>query len=138
MTGSGTTSPRDPQPAAMTNSEAFSRERWAALGDPTFVDLSGPDVERLVATGEPVSLEEVRDVYVPLSQFLALLAGITRTAHERIDTFLAASPTVTPFIVGIAGSVAVGKSTTGRSARPLSCSRRTGSCTPTSSSSGAA
>ncbi len=111
------TSPSGPSPLdtpAVTHPETFSRDRWAALGDRTAVDLTEPEIERLVATGEPVSLDEVRDVYVPLSQFLVLLAQTQRSGHERIDRFLAEDGTRTPFIVGIAGSVAVGKSTTAR------------------------
>jgi type I pantothenate kinase len=98
----------------MAGPEPFSRERWAALSDGTLADLSAPEVERLVATGEPVSLDEVRDIFVPLADLLTLLAETTRIGRTRIDRFLARTPSATPFIVGIAGSVAVGKSTTAR------------------------
>jgi type I pantothenate kinase len=56
----------------------------------------------------------VVDVYLPLSQLVALLAAVKRDAHRRIGTFLAEESDATPFIVGIAGGVAVGKSTTAR------------------------
>jgi type I pantothenate kinase len=94
--------------------EEFTRARWSALGLRTGNPLSTPEVEQLMATGEPISLEEVADVYLPLSQFLAMLAAAKRSVDQKIGTFLAGSRNATPFIIGIAGSVAVGKSTTAR------------------------
>ena len=94
--------------------ETLTRDRWAELGDPGCAQLSAPEVEGLVATGDPVSLDEVSDVYGPLSQLVGLLAGAKAELHERISRFLAEDRPPAPFVVGIAGSVAVGKSTTAR------------------------
>ena len=94
--------------------ERFTREQWAALGGRAEATLSPSEVGELVATGEPVSPDEVVDVYLPLSRLLALLATTNREKHERIGRFLAEDRARVPFIIGIAGSVAVGKSTTAR------------------------
>ena len=98
----------------LTDFVAFTRDQWAAFGRRVDAKMSGSDVEGLAATGEPVSLEEVVDVYVPLSQLLQLLAEAKRELHERMAGFLAEDRAPVPFVVGIAGSVAVGKSTTAR------------------------
>jgi len=94
--------------------EIFTRERWAGLGDRGEGSLTAPDLERLVATGEPVSVEEVADIYVPLAQLLALLATTRRETRRRIRAFLGEDRAAAPFVIGIAGSVAVGKSTFSR------------------------
>jgi type I pantothenate kinase len=93
---------------------AFSRAQWAALGHRNGTSLSAADAARLMATGEPVSLHEVRDIYLPLAELLALLAAGSRASARRIGEFLGQDGGAAPFIIGIAGSVAVGKSTTAR------------------------
>jgi type I pantothenate kinase len=69
----------------------------------------------LAGVNERVSLDEVADIYLPLSRLLNLYVGATQTLHEATATFLgsAGSPRV-PYVIGLAGSVAVGKSTTSR------------------------
>ncbi len=94
--------------------ESFSRRRWAALGQPLDDGLSPSDVAVLAATGEPVAVEEVTEVYRPLAQLLALRAGAARDLHHRTDEFLGGDRPAAPFVIGIGGSVAVGKSTTAR------------------------
>jgi len=94
--------------------EVFTRERWAALPRRSGTALSASEVRDLAATGEPISLEEVRDVYRPLAQFLDLLARAKDDAHQRMAEFLGEDRASAPFIIGIAGGVAVGKSTTAR------------------------
>ena len=78
----------------------------------------------LAATGEPISVGEVQDVFLPLAQLLALIAQTTRDAQRRIDDYLGEERVTAPFIIGIAGGVAVGKSTTARVLQVLL--RRTG------------
>ncbi|MGH9096011.1 MAG: type I pantothenate kinase [Acidimicrobiales bacterium] len=72
------------------------------------------DVARLAATGDPISLDEVEEIYVPLGQLLAVYSSAERAARQRVDGFLDRPNPATPFVIGVAGSVAVGKSTTAR------------------------
>ena len=94
--------------------EVFTRDRWAALAQPHGSALSEAEVRRLVATGEPISIQEVVDIYLPLAELLSLIAETRRNAQRRIGSFLGEDRDRVPFIVGIAGGVAVGKSTTAR------------------------
>jgi type I pantothenate kinase len=94
--------------------EVFTRERWAALARRSGTDLSDAEVGQLVATGEPVSHEEVVDVYLPMAQFLSLAAQTKREGQRAVTEFLGEDVGIPPFIIGIAGGVAVGKSTTAR------------------------
>jgi type I pantothenate kinase len=77
-------------------------------------DLSPSDVAFLAATGEPVDVDEVTEVYRPLAQLLALRAAAAHDLQSRTDAFLGDDRTAAPFVIGIGGSVAVGKSTTAR------------------------
>ncbi len=76
--------------------------------------LSPSDVAVLAATGEPVAIDEVTEVYRPLAQLLALRAAAARDLQHRTDGFLGDDRPAAPFVIGIGGSVAVGKSTTAR------------------------
>jgi type I pantothenate kinase len=92
----------------------FDRAEWAALRDATPLPLTAPQLRDLVGLNEPVSLDEVADVYLPLSRLLNLYVAATRNLYEASATFLGTSAGRVPFVIGIAGSVAVGKSTTSR------------------------
>lgn len=94
--------------------EVFTRAEWRALGVPAESGLSFTDVATLAATGDPVSLDEVADIYVPLAQLLAVYASAGRHARGAVDKFLGRLAPASPFVIGVAGSVAVGKSTTAR------------------------
>jgi type I pantothenate kinase len=95
--------------------EVFARPRWAALAQRLGSTSSDEEVRQLVAgIEEPISVEEAVDVYLPLAQFLTLLAEIRHSAQRNIGAFLGEDRDSGPFIVGIAGGVAVGKSTTAR------------------------
>jgi type I pantothenate kinase len=101
-------------PSGDAGYEVFTRERWAALARRSGTKLSDADARSLSATGEPISRDEVADIYLPLSQLLSLMAEVKRKGHRKIATFLAQDHSPGPFIIGIAGGVAVGKSTTAR------------------------
>jgi len=98
----------------------LSRAEWSALRDKTPLPLSADEVERLRGLGDVIDLDEVRDVYLPLSRLLNLYVAATGNLRGALNTFLGDAKngqgpqTGTPFVIGVAGSVAVGKSTTAR------------------------
>jgi type I pantothenate kinase len=91
----------------------FNRAEWARLRDSTPLPLSEAQLRGLVGINERVSLDEVEDIYLPLSRLLNLYVGATQTLHDATATFIGSSTRV-PYVIGVAGSVAVGKSTTSR------------------------
>jgi type I pantothenate kinase len=92
----------------------FSRAEWARLRAATPLPLTEPQLRGLVSLNEKTSLDEVADVYLPLSRLLNLYVGAKRNLHKATDTFLGAESPPVPFVIGVAGSVAVGKSTASR------------------------
>ena len=92
----------------------FSRAQWAGLRASTPLPLSEAQLSGLVGLNERVSLDEVADVYLPLSRLLNLYVGATQTLHEATATFLGSAAPRLPYVIGLAGSVAAGKSTTSR------------------------
>jgi len=98
----------------LTPYRTFSKAEWAALRADTPMTLTQADVEQLSGLTERMSLDQVRDVYLPLSRLLNLYVAAAQTLHEATSTFLGKKDGKMPFIIGLAGSVAVGKSTTGR------------------------
>lgn len=97
----------------------FDRAAWARLRAATPLTLDEHDLADLQGLNEPVSLGEVEAVYLPLSRLLNLQVAATQTLHKATDTFLGTLARPTPFVIGIAGSVAVGKSTFARILRAL-------------------
>ncbi|GAA3665123.1 pantothenate kinase [Yimella lutea] len=97
----------------------FSRAQWARLRDQHPMSLGLNDVRRLRGAGERIDLAEVEEVYLPLSRLLNFYVGATAGLHRVTSDFLGERPEKTPFIIGVAGSVAVGKSTTARILREL-------------------
>lgn len=81
--------------------------------------LSEADLDQLRGLNEAVDLAEVAEVYLPLSRLLNLYVGATQQLHGATNTFLGQPETKVPYVIGIAGSVAVGKSTTARILRAL-------------------
>ena len=92
----------------------FSRAEWAALRAATPLPLTETELSALRGINEELSLEEVANIYLPLSRLLNLYVSAIQSLHKATDTFLGALPAKVPYIIGIAGSVAVGKSTTAR------------------------
>ena len=97
----------------------FTIEDWAKLRADTPMTLSEEEVIALTSLGDPISLEEVEEVFLPLSRLLSFYVGSMQSLFEATRRFLDTSDGKTPFIIGIAGSVAVGKSTTARILREL-------------------
>lgn len=97
----------------------FSRAEWARLRDQTPLPISEAQLRPLGGLNEPVSLDEVVDVYLPLSRLLNLYVAATQRRHQATTTFLGSDELRVPYVIGVAGSVAVGKSTTSRLLRTL-------------------
>jgi type I pantothenate kinase len=92
----------------------FERQQWSELRDNVKLTLSESDIKQLQGINESLSIEEVVDIYLPLSRLLNLYVGARQYRHTVRDTFLNSEHEKVPYIIGIAGSVAVGKSTTAR------------------------
>ncbi|KQO97347.1 type I pantothenate kinase [Leifsonia sp. Leaf264] len=97
----------------------LDRADWAALARSTPLPLSETELVQLRGLGEPLDLSEVTDVYLPLSRLLNLYVAGARRLHRATSDFLGDRAESTPFVIGVAGSVAVGKSTIARLLREL-------------------
>lgn len=107
------------QPEIRSPYVELDRAAWSALRAATPLPLTVDDLSRLRGLGDEVDLAEVEEVYLPLSRLLNLQV---RAAHDRqaaTSTFLGETSARKPFVIGVAGSVAVGKSTTARLLREL-------------------
>ena len=98
----------------------FSAEEWAKFRADTPLTLSADEVARLSSMYEPIDLDEVRRIYLSLSRLLSAHVEASQLLFRQRQAFFSAHDAVkTPFIIGMAGSVAVGKSTTARILKEL-------------------
>ncbi|WEK51065.1 MAG: type I pantothenate kinase [Candidatus Kaistia colombiensis] len=97
----------------------FGRQEWASLRADMPLTLTEEDLSRLRSLNDPISIDEVVTIYLPLSRLLSLYVAATQGLYNATQTFLGANEGKTPFIIGIGGSVAVGKSTTARVLKAL-------------------
>jgi type I pantothenate kinase len=92
----------------------FTASQWGRLRAATPLTLEEEDLQRLRGINVQLSLDEVAEIFLPLSRLLNLYVGAAQELYRASDTFLGKLPAKVPFVIGIAGSVAVGKSTTAR------------------------
>ncbi|MBL8588295.1 MAG: type I pantothenate kinase [Methylobacteriaceae bacterium] len=97
----------------------FTREEWAKLRADTPLTLGADDIHRLQSLNDPLSLDEVIEIYLPLSRLLSLYVAAAQGLFKATQRFLGAADGKMPYIIGVAGSVAVGKSTTARIMKAL-------------------
>jgi type I pantothenate kinase len=97
----------------------LSRESWRTLRENTPLPLTTGELDALRGVRDPIDLREVEEVYLPLSRLLNLYAAGSGRLRETVGEFLSGPVEPTPFVIGVAGSVAVGKSTTSRLLRTL-------------------
>jgi len=93
---------------------AFSRAEWAALRDDTPMTLSPAEITALRSMHDRLDIAEVEEIYLPLSRLLSLYVAATQRLFRAQQRFLGTEDQKMPYIIGVAGSVAVGKSTTAR------------------------
>ena len=90
----------------------FDRRAWSGLRNSFPQVLTEDDLEKIRGIGESIDLAEVADVYLPLSRLIHLQIQARQELTATTETFLGENPQHVPFVIGVAGSVAVGKSTT--------------------------
>lgn len=109
----------DSLPASEASHIHFTRADWSRLRSAVPLTLDEADLVRLRGTNDPISLDEVQDVYLPLTRLINLHVNAAHGLARVTDDFLGRPAGRRPYVVAIAGSVAVGKSTSARLLRAL-------------------
>ncbi|WP_297112280.1 type I pantothenate kinase [uncultured Devosia sp.] len=107
------------RPAALDPYRTFTKQQWSDLRNGQPMTLTAEDIDRLRSLSDPISLAEAEEVYLPLSRLLSYYVEAVQGLHHVSSRFLNTPGDKVPFIIGVAGSVAVGKSTTSRILRAL-------------------
>jgi type I pantothenate kinase len=102
------------EPGASSRYLTFDRQAWSHLRAATPMTLEEPELEKLRGINDHIDMDEVATVYLPLSRLLNLYVSATQDLHKVSATFLGTIAPKVPYVIGIAGSVAVGKSTFAR------------------------
>lgn len=97
----------------------FSRDEWAALRADTPMTLTEADLDEVRSLNDQIDLREVEIIYLPLSRLLNLYVQASQKLFHASNVFLHRTELKVPYVIGVAGSVAVGKSTTARILRRL-------------------
>ena len=92
----------------------FSRKEWAALREDAPMTLTPDEVMRVRSLHDRLDMAEVEDIYLPLTRLLSMYVAATQRLFRAQQRFLSTEDAKMPYIIGVAGSVAVGKSTTAR------------------------
>lgn len=104
---------------SLTPYREIDRSDWARLAPGMQQPLTDTEIVQIRGLGDRLDLREVEEVYLPLSRLLSLYVSSTKALGASTSRFLGEPDTTTPFVIGIAGSVAVGKSTIARLLREL-------------------
>ena len=102
------------RPEVLAPYHHFTTAQWSALRADEPMTLDADDIKRLRTLSDPISLEEAEEIYLPLTRLLSFYVEAIQHLHSVSTRFLEATDQKVPFIIGVAGSVAVGKSTTAR------------------------
>ncbi len=99
---------------ALSPYRTYARSEWAALREDAPMTLTQDEITRLRSMHDRLDIAEVEEIYLPLSRLLSMYVAATQRLHRAQERFLGSEEAKMPYIIGVAGSVAVGKSTTSR------------------------
>lgn len=102
------------RPPVLAPYHRFTKAQWSELRADEPMTLTREDISRLRTLSDPISLEEAEEIYLPLTRLLSFYVEAVQHLHNVSTRFLETPDQKVPFIIGVAGSVAVGKSTTAR------------------------
>lgn len=97
----------------------FNRDEWARRRGNLDIKLSSNDVKKVLALNDKITESEIRDFYFPITRLLQLSINNNKNLYIERNKFIGINPDKVPFIIGVTGSVAVGKSTTSRLLKTL-------------------